>query len=224
MSRATISASTRERLAKLLPLLSSDKAGEVAATAAAIMRTLRKDDADLHDLVAALDGAPAPSGARRWAQHANYGKEYGRRRAAESLYTDEQLAMLVRAQRSRIADLERMRDFEVEIGCRLRRERDSARAARRKLVDMVDTSDLAIVRARLVSVIAIRGIRPAHIERTATLSTAQTAPPTTAADRRAVVIAFVATPEAATLSNREIGRRLGVNPQTVSKYRAGPLA
>jgi hypothetical protein len=44
------------KLAKLLPLLASDKPGEVAATAAAINRTLAAAGADLHDLASAIEG------------------------------------------------------------------------------------------------------------------------------------------------------------------------
>lgn len=38
------------RITKLLPLLGSDNPGEVAATAAAITRTLQKENMDWHDL------------------------------------------------------------------------------------------------------------------------------------------------------------------------------
>src|SRR4051812_22150318 len=46
------------RLAKLLPLLSSDKSGEVVAAANAIGRTLATVNADWHDLVAHLQSEP----------------------------------------------------------------------------------------------------------------------------------------------------------------------
>lgn len=42
------------KLRKLIPLLSSDKAGEVVATASAISRTLNGGDATWHDLTAQL--------------------------------------------------------------------------------------------------------------------------------------------------------------------------
>ena len=45
------------RVAKLVPLLSSDKAGEVAATAAAIGRALKAAGTDWHDLAAHLAAA-----------------------------------------------------------------------------------------------------------------------------------------------------------------------
>ena len=49
------------KLRKLLPLLASDKAGEVVATAAAITRTLKQAGADLHDLAKVL-GRAEPHG------------------------------------------------------------------------------------------------------------------------------------------------------------------
>ena len=51
------------RLAKLLPLLASDKAGEVTAAAAAITRTLQVEGLDWHDLAGAVArgwAAPTP--------------------------------------------------------------------------------------------------------------------------------------------------------------------
>ena len=47
------------KLAKLLPLLASDKDGEVVATARAIGRTLAAAGADWHDLVRMLTESPA---------------------------------------------------------------------------------------------------------------------------------------------------------------------
>ena len=44
------------RLAKLLPLLSSDQPGEVVATARAIGQTLRRGGMDWHDLAALVSG------------------------------------------------------------------------------------------------------------------------------------------------------------------------
>jgi hypothetical protein len=46
------------KLRKLLPLLSSDKDGEVVATARAIERTLRSEGFDLHDLAAVVEREP----------------------------------------------------------------------------------------------------------------------------------------------------------------------
>ena len=48
------------KLGKLIPLLASDKPGEVVATAAAITRTLKQAGADWHDLVKALGRAEPP--------------------------------------------------------------------------------------------------------------------------------------------------------------------
>ena len=56
----------RERLAKLVPMLASDKDGEVLATAAAIRRTLATAGADLHDLVAMFNPTVAPPAAPIW--------------------------------------------------------------------------------------------------------------------------------------------------------------
>ena len=47
----------RDKLAILIPRLASDKAGEVAATAAAITRQLSKAGADWHDLADTLTSA-----------------------------------------------------------------------------------------------------------------------------------------------------------------------
>jgi hypothetical protein len=46
------------KLAKLIPLLSSDKDGEVVATARAIERTLRAEGCDWHDLASAVTREP----------------------------------------------------------------------------------------------------------------------------------------------------------------------
>ena len=53
------------KLIKLIPLLSSDKPGEVVATADAIRRTLQSVGADFHDLARALVVLPAPREMRR---------------------------------------------------------------------------------------------------------------------------------------------------------------
>lgn len=52
---ADIDRTTITKLQKLLPMLTSDQPGEVAATVAAILRTLGSAGASVHDLVAALD-------------------------------------------------------------------------------------------------------------------------------------------------------------------------
>ena len=54
----SLSADLCKRLARLLPLLSSDQPGEVSATAAAITRALKLAERDWHDLVAS---SPAPA-------------------------------------------------------------------------------------------------------------------------------------------------------------------
>ncbi|QCO16963.1 hypothetical protein D3869_16860 (plasmid) [Azospirillum brasilense] len=48
------------KLARLLPVLGSDKPGEVVNAAAAISRTLAAAGTDWHDLTALLTAAPAP--------------------------------------------------------------------------------------------------------------------------------------------------------------------
>ena len=50
----------RPKLSKLIPLLGSDKAGEVVATAGAITRALKQAGADWHDLTAVLTGTKRP--------------------------------------------------------------------------------------------------------------------------------------------------------------------
>lgn len=55
---ADLDRNTITKLRKLLPMLASDHAGEVAATVAAIMRTLESGGACLHDLVALIDKPP----------------------------------------------------------------------------------------------------------------------------------------------------------------------
>ncbi len=62
--------STHERVGKLLPLLGSDKAGEVVAAARAIERTLRADGKDWHTLVASIRTAPArvPPAGGHWSE------------------------------------------------------------------------------------------------------------------------------------------------------------
>lgn len=49
------------RLARLVPLLASDRDGEVLATVRAIGRTLAGAGLDFHALAAALDAAPEPA-------------------------------------------------------------------------------------------------------------------------------------------------------------------
>lgn len=55
---SAISATLSARLAKLLPRLASDHQGEVAATAAALTRTLKAEGRDWHDLAAHVAEGP----------------------------------------------------------------------------------------------------------------------------------------------------------------------
>lgn len=55
---AALSLDLAARVAKLLPRLASDHNGEVAATAAAISRTLKAAGHDLHDLAAHIAAEP----------------------------------------------------------------------------------------------------------------------------------------------------------------------
>ena len=55
-----LSPDIRPRLAKLVPLLGSDRPGEVAATVLAIANTLRSAGNDWHDMAADLACRPAP--------------------------------------------------------------------------------------------------------------------------------------------------------------------
>ncbi len=55
---ADLDRNTITKLQKLLPMLASYHAGEVAATVAAIIRTLESAGASLHDLVALIDKSP----------------------------------------------------------------------------------------------------------------------------------------------------------------------
>src|SRR6267142_510688 len=48
----------RDRLKKLIPMLASDKDGEVIAAVSAIKRTLQSNESDLHDLAAKLSKKP----------------------------------------------------------------------------------------------------------------------------------------------------------------------
>lgn len=57
---AELDRNTIKRLRKLLPLLTSDQPGEVAATVAAILRALTGAGASIHDLVAALGRPQKP--------------------------------------------------------------------------------------------------------------------------------------------------------------------
>lgn len=65
----TLSTSTRQKLGKVLPLLSSDKDGEVVAAARAVSRILREAKLDWHDLsatiVAEIDSASSGARAKR---------------------------------------------------------------------------------------------------------------------------------------------------------------
>lgn len=54
MTSNPLSDDIRRRLSKLLPLLASDKAGEVVATASAIVRTMTSAGQDIHDLTSRL--------------------------------------------------------------------------------------------------------------------------------------------------------------------------
>lgn len=62
------------KLKLLIPRLASDSEGEIVATVNAIARTLKSNGADLHDLAAALDGAPKQS-YRRYEQQNEKPKE-----------------------------------------------------------------------------------------------------------------------------------------------------
>ncbi|MCJ2052005.1 hypothetical protein [Methylobacterium sp. J-070] len=55
---SALSATLSARLAKLLPRLASDQHGEVAATAAAVTRTLKAEGRDWHDLAAHVAEGP----------------------------------------------------------------------------------------------------------------------------------------------------------------------
>jgi len=53
-----LSKSEIEKISKLLLMLSSDKSGEVSAAASALIRVLKANGKDLHDLTAALRQPP----------------------------------------------------------------------------------------------------------------------------------------------------------------------
>ena len=59
----TMQPATAARLAKLIPMLGSDKPGEVTATAAAIGRVLAAAGMDWHGLAGLAAGAATPKGA-----------------------------------------------------------------------------------------------------------------------------------------------------------------
>ncbi|WP_152048242.1 hypothetical protein [Aureimonas psammosilenae] len=54
----TLNAITIAKVAKLLPMLTSDKDGEVIATARAVVRVLAKEGATVHDIAAKLEAQP----------------------------------------------------------------------------------------------------------------------------------------------------------------------
>jgi hypothetical protein len=58
-----LTASTRRRLADLIPRLSTDHNGERLATVAAIVRVLESNGADLYTLAAIIAGDPLETGA-----------------------------------------------------------------------------------------------------------------------------------------------------------------
>ena len=59
-------------LSKLIPLLASDKDGEVVATAHAISRVLKASGCDWHDLVARLCGLVTPSPNADWRRETRF--------------------------------------------------------------------------------------------------------------------------------------------------------
>ena len=65
-----LSSEVRDKLGKLLPLLSSDHNGERVGAVAAIQRVLKNNDRDWHDLAALLSGAaPTHEPSRRQEHH-----------------------------------------------------------------------------------------------------------------------------------------------------------
>ena len=101
------------KLAKLVPMLSSNQPGEVAATARAIERTLKSAGADWHDLTKLLTDKSAEI-------IVDGPTTFGR-------FTDNSLSKLVEIGRQTIARLEAANDMERRESRRLRSERDSAR-------------------------------------------------------------------------------------------------
>jgi len=78
------------KLAKLLPLLASDKDGEVVATARAIDRTLRAAGLDLHALAARLNAEtrivyrdPPQREPQTWSEVARWCRDHERGRLAD---------------------------------------------------------------------------------------------------------------------------------------------
>src|SRR5438094_640406 len=62
---SALPAAVARKIALLIPLLASDKIGEVQATACAIKRTLESAGLDLHDLAGAIESPPLPQWAAR---------------------------------------------------------------------------------------------------------------------------------------------------------------
>jgi hypothetical protein len=86
MSEA-LSVEIRERLGKLLLMLSSSHDGERAAAAAAIDRALRANGLSWHDLVGAINAPPPP-------QHKNGGAAWKRSDGPTDVERDQMLALL----------------------------------------------------------------------------------------------------------------------------------
>lgn len=97
-----------KRLARLLPLLASDQAGEVVAAAQAITRTLKAAERDWHDLVHQLTLEPPPS--RSDPRKAPPSRDYAGTQAIDGDYVLD-LIKAIRASRAKLTP--KARDFLV---------------------------------------------------------------------------------------------------------------
>ena len=90
-----LTSDVREKLGKLLPLLSSSHAGEQAGAAAAIKRVLEAAGLDIHDLTGAILSAPAAATAPPPRRSTRSDDEQ------DTTFTSHEIVELVEALRSR---------------------------------------------------------------------------------------------------------------------------
>lgn len=71
---ASLPSAVTPKLAKLIPMLGSDRAGELLAAVYAIQRTLKAAGSDLHAVAAVIERAGRPEGPSRptWVDHARF--------------------------------------------------------------------------------------------------------------------------------------------------------
>ncbi len=218
-----------ERLAKVLVLIDSDRDGEALAALYTARNILARAGMTLRDLVA----APVAEGRSTLGEpHANPPRARMELQQEVQILRGEVDALRAALQdrESEAASLRRFRDDTFQV---LSGKNEEIMSLKRRIAALRDggasaAADLERLRARRAEDAAtIDDLRREH-ERlrdrlaglTRDLEAARHAvAPRNNAEKRAAVLAYLRDPRRAGLSDREIARRAGVSPQTVSNWR-----